>query len=65
MTRRAPGAMPCPRCDSHDTELATRRGRPVYTEDGGVLRGHRCHACGHLFVSIQRIVTDADIEAVA
>ena len=55
--------MPCPRCKSTDTELATRRGRPVRTDDGGVLRGHKCHGCDNLFVSIQRIATGDDLRA--
>ncbi len=63
MTRQGPASLPCPRCKG-DTTLITRRGRPVRSEHG-VLRGHKCFGCGHLFVSIQRIATDKDIEAIA
>ena len=57
--------MPCPRCRSLDTKLVTRRGRPVRTDDGGVLRGHHCHGCDYLFVSIQRVATSDDLGAVS
>ena len=63
--RVAPGAMPCPRCESADTKIVTSRGRPLREPSGNVLRGHKCRACGNLFVSIQRIATDDDLAASA
>ena len=56
------GAVPCPTCRSSRTKTAL--GRRVYRAraltDGGILRAHKCLDCERLFLTVQRVLDDAE-----
>lgn len=63
---RHPCPLPCPNCGASNARTVTAHKRGPRIINDKAVRGHECRACGHLFITVQRIATaDELLEVVA